>query len=109
MSSFTGKVVVVTAVAHELGEATAKVFAALGARLALCDIDSEGLREVKGVLEAPDAEVMTCIVDLKTELHDLYSCDASVIQNSLDVPVVITLVALAKRLADKPVPQARES
>lgn len=61
------------------------------------------------MLEARDAEVMTYIVDLKTELDDLYLYDASVIQDSPAAPVVITLVALAKRLAGKLMPQARES
>ena len=64
MTDFTGKVVVITGAAHGLGEATAKAFAARGAKLALCDIDGEGLRQVKGVLEARDAEVMTDIVDV---------------------------------------------
>lgn len=64
MTDFTGKVVVITGAAHGLGEATAKAFAARGAKLALCDIDIEGLREVKGVLEARGTEVMTCLVDV---------------------------------------------
>jgi short-subunit dehydrogenase len=64
MTDFSGKVVVITGAAHGLGEATAKAFAARGAKLALCDIDSDGLREVKGVLEARGAEVMTDIVDV---------------------------------------------
>lgn len=43
MTDFTGKVVVITGAARGLGEATAKVLAACGAKLALCDIDGEGL------------------------------------------------------------------
>ncbi len=39
--------------------------------------------------------------DLETEIKNLYVCDASVIPDSLAAPVVITLVALGKRLADK--------
>lgn len=38
--------------------------------------------------------------DLATEIEGCYACDASVIPDSLAAPVVITLVALAKRLAD---------
>jgi NAD(P)-dependent dehydrogenase (short-subunit alcohol dehydrogenase family) len=64
MTDFTGKVVVITGAAHGLGEATAKAFAGRGAKLALCDIDSDGLREVKDVLEARGAEVLTDIVDV---------------------------------------------
>jgi NAD(P)-dependent dehydrogenase (short-subunit alcohol dehydrogenase family) len=64
MTGFSGKVVVITGAAHGLGEATAGAFAARGARLALCDIDGEGLREVRGELEARGTEVMTDIVDV---------------------------------------------
>jgi len=39
--------------------------------------------------------------DLQTEIKGLYVCDASVIPDSLAAPVVLTLVALAKRLADQ--------
>ncbi len=39
--------------------------------------------------------------DLETEVKNLYVCDASVIPDSVAAPVVITLVALGKRLADK--------
>lgn len=42
--------------------------------------------------------------DLKTEIDDLYVCDASVIPASLAAPVVLTLVALGKRLADNLIP-----
>jgi NADP-dependent 3-hydroxy acid dehydrogenase YdfG len=64
MADFNGKVVVITGAAHGLGEATADAFAARGARLALCDIEGEGLREVKGALEARGTEVLTGLVDV---------------------------------------------
>ncbi len=42
--------------------------------------------------------------DLGTEVEDLYVCDASVIPASLAAPVVLTLVALGKRLVDNLIP-----
>jgi choline dehydrogenase-like flavoprotein len=44
--------------------------------------------------------------NLQSEVKGLFVCDASVIPNSLAAPVVLTLVALGKRLADYLVPQA---
>ncbi len=64
MNDFSGKVVVVTGGAHGLGEATVRAFAARGAKLAICDIDGEGLREIKGALEALGVPVMTDITDV---------------------------------------------
>lgn len=43
--------------------------------------------------------------DLETDISNCYVCDASVIPDSLGAPVVITLVALGKRLADHLEPQ----
>jgi len=64
MTDFTGKVVVITGGASGLGAATARAFAARGAKIALCDIDGEGLRAMKGMLEVRGTEVMTEIVDV---------------------------------------------
>jgi NADP-dependent 3-hydroxy acid dehydrogenase YdfG len=64
MTDFTGKVVVITGAAHGLGEATANAFAARGAKLALCDIDSDGLIEVEQLLKRRGTEVITGIVDV---------------------------------------------
>lgn len=47
--------------------------------------------------------------DLETEVKNLFICDASVIPDSLAAPVVITLVALGKRLADHIRPEAQET
>jgi choline dehydrogenase-like flavoprotein len=44
--------------------------------------------------------------NLQSEVKGLYVCDASVIPDSLAAPVVLTLMALGKRLADHLVPQA---
>ncbi len=64
MAGFNGKVVVITGAAHGLGRATAHAFAERGADLALCDIDSEGLREVKELLEVRGVKVMVAEVDV---------------------------------------------
>jgi choline dehydrogenase-like flavoprotein len=47
--------------------------------------------------------------NLESEVKGLFVCDASVIPDSLAAPVVLTLVALAKRLADHLEPQAATS
>ncbi|WP_229402739.1 SDR family NAD(P)-dependent oxidoreductase [Micromonospora okii] len=54
---FQDRVVVVTGAASGLGEATARRFAAEGARVAIADIDAEGARRVAG--ELPDALAVT--------------------------------------------------
>ena len=64
MADFQGKVVAITGGESGLGAATARAFASRGARLALCDIDGEGLRRMKGELEARGSEVYTEVVDV---------------------------------------------
>jgi NAD(P)-dependent dehydrogenase (short-subunit alcohol dehydrogenase family) len=57
---FSGKVVVVTGAASGIGRETALTFARRGARLSLCDVDEEGLRDVRREAEAcgcPEARV----------------------------------------------------
>jgi len=49
---FNGKVVVVTGAASGIGRETALAFARRGARLSLCDVNGEGLREVREAAEA---------------------------------------------------------
>ena len=101
MTDFTGKVVVITGAAHGLGEATAKAFAARGVKLALCDIDGEGLRQVEGVLEASGAEVMTDIVDV-AQAWQVEEFSERVYKEFGHVDVLVNNagVALAGRLED---------
>ncbi len=47
--------------------------------------------------------------NLQSEVKGLFVCDASVIPESLAAPVVLTLMALGKRLADHLVPQAADA
>lgn len=101
MTDFSGKVIVITGAAHGLGEATAKAFAARGAKLALCDIDGEGLRQVRGVLEARDAEVMTDLVDV-AQAWQVEEFRDKVLKEYGRVDVVVNNagVALAGKLED---------
>ncbi|MBU1671929.1 MAG: SDR family NAD(P)-dependent oxidoreductase [Actinobacteria bacterium] len=64
MDDFRGKVVVVTGAASGLGAEVARSFARRGARLELCDVDGEGLGEIKTECEAMGAEVSTEVVDV---------------------------------------------
>jgi short-subunit dehydrogenase len=64
VDDFHGKVVVITGAASGLGAEVARSFARRGARLELCDVDGDGLREVKAELEALGAEVSTEVVDV---------------------------------------------
>ncbi len=65
IDEFAGKVVSVTGAAHGIGHATALAFARRGARLALSDIDADGLAQArKAALAAGAAAVATQIVDI---------------------------------------------
>ena len=101
MTDFSGKVVVITGAAHGLGEATAKTFAARGAKLALCDIDSEGLREVKGMLVARGAEVVIGTVDV-TQASQVEEFSKRVYEEFGQVDVLVNNagVVLAGRMED---------
>jgi short-subunit dehydrogenase len=98
---FKDKVVVITGAAHGLGEATARAFAARGARLALCDIDGEGLQRVKGELEALGVEVLTRIVDV-TQPQQFQEFSARVYKEFGQVDVLVNNagVVLAGRMED---------
>jgi short-subunit dehydrogenase len=101
LTDFTGQVVVITGAAHGLGEATAKAFAARGAKLALCDIDSDGLREVRSMLVAHGAEVMTGMVDV-TQASQFEQFSERVYEEFGQVDVLVNNagVVLAGRMED---------
>jgi NAD(P)-dependent dehydrogenase (short-subunit alcohol dehydrogenase family) len=73
MRDFNGKVVVVTGAASGIGREMALAFAERGARLALADIDGDGLEGVRRELEARGNAVYTQIVDvcMAAEVEDL--------------------------------------
>lgn len=62
--SVEGFVVFVTGAASGMGEATAKLFASEGARVAAVDINSEGLARVTGEIEAAGCDVRGWTLDL---------------------------------------------
>ena len=62
--SIEGKVAIVTGAASGMGEATAKLFADEGARVAALDRDDEPLRRVVGEIEAAGKPVRGWVVDL---------------------------------------------
>jgi short-subunit dehydrogenase len=101
MTDFTSKVVVITGAAHGLGEATAKAFAARGAKLALCDIDSDGLQEAKAMLEARGTAVMTGVVDV-TQASQFEEFSERVYEEFGHVDVLVNNagVVLAGRMED---------
>lgn len=70
-----------------------------------CPSDSIWVTKVRGAHPGGTCRIGEVVdSDLKTQIDNLYVCDASVIPNSLAAPVVLTLVALGKRLADNLMP-----
>ncbi|MCH2173799.1 SDR family oxidoreductase [Myxococcota bacterium] len=64
---FEGRVVLVTGAARGIGREVARHFAAEGAHLALGDLDSEGLEEVCGELEAQGVRALGVAGDVGVE------------------------------------------
>ena len=62
--SISGKVAVVTGAASGMGEATAKLFADEGARVAAIDLNEEPLARVVGEIEADGKPVRGWVLDL---------------------------------------------
>ncbi|MBU2686121.1 MAG: GMC family oxidoreductase N-terminal domain-containing protein [Actinobacteria bacterium] len=66
-----------------------------------CPSDSIFVTKVRGAHPGGTCRIGEVVdTDLKTGLDNLYVCDASVIPDSLAAPVVLTLVALGKRLVE---------
>jgi short-subunit dehydrogenase len=64
MTYFTGKVAVVTGAASGIGRALAVDLASRGARLAISDVDVEGLEQTKTMALAKGAEVRADVLDV---------------------------------------------
>lgn len=71
---FDGKVVIVTGAASGLGRATAVAFAQAGARLALADVDAQGLQETASSIGDLGGEAAA----LPTDISDVAACAALV-------------------------------
>lgn len=65
MKNFSGRVAVITGAASGFGREFARVGAQLGMRLALADVQKEGLAETAAELEAQGAQVITQICDVR--------------------------------------------
>lgn len=66
-----------------------------------CPSNSIWVTKVRGAHPGGTCRIGDIVnTDLETEISGCYVCDASVIPDSLAAPVVVTLVALGKRLAD---------
>jgi NAD(P)-dependent dehydrogenase (short-subunit alcohol dehydrogenase family) len=64
MDGFEGKVAVVTGAASGIGRETARLFASRGARMAVADIDGDGLESLRRELEEGGREVLAVRVDV---------------------------------------------
>ncbi len=75
MKNLNGKVVVITGAASGIGLEMARAFAAEGSKLALADINAQGLEKVRKELEGTGRTVYTQVVDVskKEQVKDL--CD----------------------------------
>lgn len=67
MTSLQGKVIAVTGAASGMGEATAHLLAARGAKISLADVQEEALKRVQAAIlaEQKDAEVLVTTVDVR--------------------------------------------
>ena len=75
MRDFDGRVVAVTGAANGIGREMALAFSRRGARLALADIDAQGIRRVRGELEALGCEVYAQLVDVSRAADVGSFCD----------------------------------
>ncbi|MFQ5514225.1 MAG: SDR family oxidoreductase [Myxococcota bacterium] len=64
MDAFKARAVVITGAAGGIGAALARAFAARGARLALADLDEEGLARLATGLEREGVELLTQVTDV---------------------------------------------
>ena len=78
MSSFEGKVVVITGAGSGIGRALARNLAKKGAKLALSDVDTDGLTETRRQAEALGAHVKSDRLDVAEREAVLAYADAVV-------------------------------
>jgi NAD(P)-dependent dehydrogenase (short-subunit alcohol dehydrogenase family) len=100
-----GKSAVVTGAANGIGRATALVFAAEGARLAVTDVDSDGLDGLRAELAAQGAQCVTVVGDVSKDADARRMIDVAVERyGRLDILVanagVIPLGAITESTAE---------
>jgi len=92
--SVKGKIVLITGSASGIGKCTAELFAREGARLLLCDVDSETLAETEKELKAAGATVATQVYDgRKTADIDLVFKKLDEVYGDLDILINNTGIA----------------
>ena len=64
---FRDRVAIVTGAASGIGRACALAFAAEGARLAICDVNMEGLEGARQSIEGAGAECLAMLVDVREQ------------------------------------------
>ena len=79
MGTFDGKVALVTGAARGLGRVTVLAFARAGARVAFCDIDTEGGAETLRLLEAEGGTGLFVPADVRIE-HEVEALVARTVE-----------------------------
>jgi 3-oxoacyl-[acyl-carrier protein] reductase len=100
-----GKVALVTGTGRGLGSVIAAAMAREGARLVICDIDTEALEETRSALARSGADVLA----LRCDVSDSASVDALFAQAGERFGTVDILVNNAARIPTSPAEEARRN
>ena len=103
MGTFDGKVALVTGAARGLGRVTVLAFARAGARVAFCDIDTEGGAETLRLLEAEGGTGLFVPADVRIE-HEVEALVARTVEafGRLDCAVNNAAVVRFRRSSRRP-------
>ena len=96
MSDFDGSVVVVTGGASGIGAATVRRFAALGARVAIVDVNAQAARELATELEAAGATVGVHQLDVADRAKCLTAVD-DIVRRLGEIRVPVSCAGIAAR------------
>lgn len=77
MISFAGKTILITGAAGGIARACARMMAAAGANLALCDINAEALEKVKSELAGSSGRISCHMLDIGDEASCIGSVEAA--------------------------------
>jgi NAD(P)-dependent dehydrogenase (short-subunit alcohol dehydrogenase family) len=75
---FEGKVALVTGAALGMGRATARRFAAEGAKVCVVDIMKEGVEETAAMIRAEGGEALACVADISREADNERMADETI-------------------------------